>query len=174
MFDHRPSRIMLREKFQKHKWEKDESFMHHYLHFMQKIILGNRLPVVEEELIEYIIDGIPVLRNEARVSSFGIRTSFMALFEQVEPDKKEETKNGEEKYQLRSRRDRGGEGGMNKPRRDKGSEGGTSRGRGTASIADCPIMLVEIVQRRCNEDQNVFSVMSVNTLSQNALSKREP
>ncbi|KAH0950388.1 hypothetical protein HN011_010016, partial [Eciton burchellii] len=129
MFDHRPSRIMLREKFQKHKWEKDESFMHHYLHFMQKIILGNRLPVVEEELIEYIIDGIPALRNEARVSSFGTRTSFMALFEQVEPDKKEETKNGEEKYQLRSRRDRGGEGGMNKPRRDKDSEGGTSEQR---------------------------------------------
>jgi hypothetical protein len=54
---------MLHEKFQKHKWERDESFSD----YMQKIILGNRVPVIKQELVEYIIDGIPnrALRNGA-------------------------------------------------------------------------------------------------------------
>jgi hypothetical protein len=54
----------------------------------QKIILGNRMPIVEEKLIEYIIDGIPdhcSLRNQARVGGLGTKTSLMVLlFEQVE------------------------------------------------------------------------------------------
>jgi len=37
---------------------------------------------------------------------------------------------------------------------------GASRGRGTASIADCPIMSVETIRRR-RRDQNVSSAMSV-------------
>jgi hypothetical protein len=47
----------------------------------QKVILENRVPVIEEKLIEYIIDYIPdhVLRNQARW--------FW--------DKKERTKSGE-------------------------------------------------------------------------------
>jgi hypothetical protein len=48
------------------KWEKGESFSD-YIH--QKIILGNRVPIAEEELVGYIID-VPdrVIRNEARIS----------------------------------------------------------------------------------------------------------
>jgi hypothetical protein len=55
IFDHRPNRIM-RRKFKKRTWKKDGSFSD-YMH--QKIILGNHVPVVEEEFIKYIIDGIP-------------------------------------------------------------------------------------------------------------------
>jgi len=42
MFNHRTNRIMLREKFQKRKWERGESFSDY---MYQKIILGNRVPV---------------------------------------------------------------------------------------------------------------------------------
>jgi len=46
------------------------------------------MPIVEEKLIEYIIDGIPdhcSLRNQARVGGLGTKTSLMVLlFEQVE------------------------------------------------------------------------------------------
>jgi hypothetical protein len=52
---------MLREKFQKRKWKEGESFSDY---MYQKVILGNRVPIVEE-LVEHIIDGIPdrALRN---------------------------------------------------------------------------------------------------------------
>jgi len=46
----------MRRKFKKRTWKKDGSFSD-YMH--QKIILGNHVPVVEEEFIKYIIDGIP-------------------------------------------------------------------------------------------------------------------
>jgi hypothetical protein len=44
------------------------------------------VPIVEEELVKYIIDSIPdrALRNQARVGDFGTKTSLMTLFEQVE------------------------------------------------------------------------------------------
>jgi len=48
---------------------------------------------------------------------------------------------------------------------------GASR-RGTVSIADYPIMLVEIVQRR-RRDQNVSSAVSSDTWRPNAISERE-
>jgi predicted RNA-binding protein with PUA domain len=74
---------MLRQKFRKHKWEEGESF-NDYIH--DKIILGNRVPVVKDELVEYIIDGISdgALKNQARVGDFGIKALLMALYEQVE------------------------------------------------------------------------------------------
>jgi len=125
IFDHRSSRIMLREKFQKRKWEEGESFSD----YMHQVILRNRVPVIEEELVEYIIDDIPdrALRNKARVGSLGNRASLMALFEQVELcDKKKETKSGEERFQSRLTRDRSNEGGKSKPKRDRDSEGGKS------------------------------------------------
>jgi len=104
------------------------------------------VPITVEELVGYIIDGIPdrALRNEAQVSGAATREALMARFEQIEPLKKKETKSGEEKYQSRSR-DKGGEGGTSKLRRDRDSEE-ASRRRETTSIANCPIMSVETVQ----------------------------
>ncbi|KAH0948986.1 hypothetical protein HN011_005792 [Eciton burchellii] len=64
------------------------------------------MPIAEEELAGYIIDGIPdrVMRNEARISGATSREALRARFEQVERwDKREEAKNGEGKYQSRSR-----------------------------------------------------------------------
>jgi hypothetical protein len=107
--------------------EGSESFSN-YVH--QKIILGNRVPVMEEKLVEYIINGISdhALRNQARVGCFGTRASLMTLFEQVELWDKEEGTKSNEGFQSRPRKDRGGE--------------GTSRGRGSAIY---PIISVKTV-----------------------------
>jgi len=122
MFDHQPNKIMLYEKFRKRKWEKDESFSD-YMH--EKVILGNRVPVVEKELLRYIIDGIPdrMMRNGARISGVTTKEELRARFEQVERwDKREEAKSGEEKYQSRSR-NRDGKGRKSKPKKHRDSEG---------------------------------------------------
>jgi len=43
-------------------------------------LFWNRMPIIEEELVEYIIDGIPdrALGNEARVSNAATREMLMA------------------------------------------------------------------------------------------------
>lgn len=71
MFHHRPSRMMLRRKFEERQWKKGETFSE-YMH--EKVILGNRIPIEEDEVVEYIVDGIPdpILKNQARVS--GLKT----------------------------------------------------------------------------------------------------
>jgi hypothetical protein len=88
----------------------------------QKVILkslGNRLPMKEEELIEYIIDNIPdrVLRNQARVGGLKTRTSLITSFKRVKLWDKRHTdiKNGEEKFQFQPK-NRNNEGGKSKQR----------------------------------------------------------
>jgi hypothetical protein len=52
----------------------------------QKIILANRVPIAEKQLLGYIIDGIPnlVLKNDALVSGVSTKEELRARFEQVE------------------------------------------------------------------------------------------
>lgn len=60
MFDHRPAKMELRRRFEKRSWCNDESFSDYYY---DKVILANRVPVEEDELIDFIIiDGIPLLK----------------------------------------------------------------------------------------------------------------
>lgn len=82
MFDHRPSKILLRKKFEERVWKKGETFGE-YVH--QKIILGNLMPVDEEEVVEYIIDDIPdrILRDQARVSGLRTKTALLEAFERI-------------------------------------------------------------------------------------------
>lgn len=66
MFFYKPSRICERKQFEQRVWRKDKTF-NEYLH--QKIIMGNRIGIDEDEMTEYIIEGIPdpILRDQARV-----------------------------------------------------------------------------------------------------------
>jgi len=102
----------------------------------QKVILGNRVPIVEEKLVGYIIDGIPdrALRNETRVSGMAIREDVDGSSKLSRGTRKKRQKAAKENIS----RDRG----------TKMKAEGASRGRGTTSIANCPIMSVEIVQRK--------------------------
>jgi hypothetical protein len=83
MFDQRLDDKVLHERFREREWRKDETFSD-YVH--QKIILANRMPIAERQLLGYIIDGIPnpILRNEARISGVSTEEELRARFEQVE------------------------------------------------------------------------------------------
>jgi len=48
--------MALRKKFEARKWKPSESFADY---FHDKIILAKNVPVNEEEMINYLIDGIP-------------------------------------------------------------------------------------------------------------------
>lgn len=82
MYDHRPSKMELRKRFEERTWKKEETFQQ-YVH--DKVVLGNRVPIREEEIIDYLIDGIPVtnLRDQARMSRFTSKASLMQAFEKV-------------------------------------------------------------------------------------------
>lgn len=60
MFNQPMSRLERKRLFENRVWEKGEAF-DNYCH--DKVILGNKVPIVQEEIIEYIIDGIPAARN---------------------------------------------------------------------------------------------------------------
>lgn len=80
MFDHRPSKIELKKSFEQRVWQRGETF-HEYVH--AKTILANRVPIDKNEVLEYIIDGIPVasLRDQARISRFTTKASLLQAFE---------------------------------------------------------------------------------------------
>lgn len=59
MFDHCPTKLALRREFEKRKWQSMETFS---AYFHDKIILGNRVPISNEEIVDYILDGIPDTR----------------------------------------------------------------------------------------------------------------
>lgn len=82
MFWHRKNKLELRKKFESRVWRKDETFSE-YLH--DKMILGNRIPIDEEELIDYVIDGIPdeILRNQARIQRFEEMNALQEAFEKL-------------------------------------------------------------------------------------------
>ena len=69
MFCHRLNKMVIRRKFEDRIWKKNETF-HEYVH--EKIILGNRVPIDENELLDYVVEGIPdsALRDQARLQRF--------------------------------------------------------------------------------------------------------
>lgn len=69
MFYQRPNKITLRRRFEARTWKKGETF-HDYVH--EKVIMANRISVNDDEILGYIIDGIPDmhLRDLARVQGF--------------------------------------------------------------------------------------------------------
>lgn len=69
MFNQPMSRLEKERLLENRMWEKGETFNDYCL---AKVILGNKVPVAEEEMVKYIIDGIPsrALRNQARMHSF--------------------------------------------------------------------------------------------------------
>lgn len=82
VFDQPMGKVDLHHKFISRKWKKEESF-HEYWH--DKIILGNRVPIKEDELVEYLIEGIPPknLRNQARMHSFSNIREILKAFKKI-------------------------------------------------------------------------------------------
>jgi len=82
MFQRRESKAALRKRFESRMWRRDETF-HEYVH--EKIIMGNRVPVDQDEMLEHTIDGIPdvALRDQARIQGFVTMDSLLRAFEKV-------------------------------------------------------------------------------------------
>lgn len=82
MFFHELGKVRMRKQFEQRIWRVDETFSE-YLH--QKVILGNRIRIEEDEMAEYIIEGIPerVLRDQARVQRLRTRKALLEAFERV-------------------------------------------------------------------------------------------
>ncbi|XP_011684299.1 PREDICTED: uncharacterized protein LOC105447791 [Wasmannia auropunctata] len=83
MFRHHQSKVTLRKKFEGRLWKKDETF-HEYVH--EKMILGNRVPIADDEMLDYVIDGIPdnTLRDQARIQRFDTAESLLEAFEKIQ------------------------------------------------------------------------------------------
>lgn len=82
VFQCHESKSALRKKFESRMWKKDKSF-YKYVH--EKIIIGNRVPVDQDKLIEQIVEGIPdiALRDQARLQRFVTTEVLLRAFKKV-------------------------------------------------------------------------------------------
>jgi len=82
MFFHRTNKITLRRRFEERSWKRTETF-YEYVH--EKTIMGNRIAIEEDELLGYVIDGIPDsnLRNLARTHAFKAKEELLLAFEGI-------------------------------------------------------------------------------------------
>lgn len=81
MYDHRPSKVKLRKQFEGRVWKPSETF-HQYVH---EKALANQVPIPEDEIVEYLIDGIPEVsfRDQARIGQISTKASLLKAFEKV-------------------------------------------------------------------------------------------
>jgi len=82
MFNQPLSRLERKRQFENRVWEKKESFSD-YCH--DKVIRGNKVPIAEEELVDYIIEGIPskALKNQAKMHSFSTVQELTKAFQRI-------------------------------------------------------------------------------------------
>lgn len=85
MFHHRPSKLLLRKEFESRQWKSGERFTEYY---HDKIILGNQISIDDEEMVDYIIDGITdrQLRDQAHILCFDQASDLLAAFEKITLD----------------------------------------------------------------------------------------
>lgn len=74
--------MALRKKFEAREWKTSENFADY---FHDKIILAKDVPIDEEEMVDYLIDGIPNdhLQDLARMKEFSTKEEMLRAFEKV-------------------------------------------------------------------------------------------
>lgn len=79
MFNYRRSKLELRKNFEKRSWQSAESFS---AYFHAKIVLANKASIVRDELVDYLIDGIPDsrMRDQARIQQFDTEDDLLKAF----------------------------------------------------------------------------------------------
>lgn len=82
MFDLRPGKLSLRREFESRVWRGDEQFCDYY---HEKVILAYRIPIAEDELLDYIVEGVtdPRLQGQARLMNFRSGTELLKAFEKI-------------------------------------------------------------------------------------------
>ncbi|XP_017467307.1 PREDICTED: uncharacterized protein LOC108359793, partial [Rhagoletis zephyria] len=81
-FGTKQSKLVLRRKFEMRKWQQTESFNEYY---NDKVMLANPLKLEEEELVEYIIDGImdEQLLVQGYLQCYTSKTQLLQAFSKV-------------------------------------------------------------------------------------------
>lgn len=76
------SRLIRRRQFEERTWKRNETFQE-YAH--DKIILANRVPVDEEEIVDYLIEGIPDvrLRDQALMGGYSSTAALLKALEKI-------------------------------------------------------------------------------------------
>jgi Arginine methyltransferase-interacting protein, contains RING Zn-finger len=82
LYDHRPTTLYARKQFENRIWCNDEEFSEYY---HDKVILANRIYIGEEEVVDYLIEGITdlVLRNQARMQRFKTKECLLDAFKGI-------------------------------------------------------------------------------------------
>lgn len=73
---------MRRRRFEECTWKRGEAFSEY---FHKKMILANHVPVDSDEVMDYLIHGIPdvSLRDQARIQRFQTTTALLEAFEKI-------------------------------------------------------------------------------------------
>lgn len=82
MFNHRPNKLARKREFEARVWKRGEAFG---THMLDNIILANKVPIEEHDIIDYIIDGITDLnlQDQTRIQRFTTTASLMEAFEKI-------------------------------------------------------------------------------------------
>ncbi|XP_029169579.1 uncharacterized protein LOC114939432 [Nylanderia fulva] len=85
MFDLRPGRLTMRREFESRTWKSGESFCDYY---HDKMILANRVPIAQDEILDYVIEGVSDqrLRNQARMLNLERGADLLKAFEKIRID----------------------------------------------------------------------------------------
>ncbi|XP_071576784.1 uncharacterized protein [Temnothorax nylanderi] len=122
LFDVRPAKVELRRQFEKREWKSDETFG---TYFYDKVILAGRVPVNEDELVDYLIDGIPdrFLQNQARMQRFVRKDMLLRAFENIKLRPENKGKHGRDSNVVASDKSKQGKPGV--PQKNENKAEGT-------------------------------------------------
>lgn len=82
MFDRRDKRLSLRREFEKRTWNINETFAEY---FNSKVIKASQVPIDEDEMVNYLIEGIPnlTIRHQASMQRFEDKETILKALENV-------------------------------------------------------------------------------------------
>ncbi|XP_043065519.1 uncharacterized protein LOC122320921 [Drosophila ficusphila] len=150
-FEFKENKLRIRKNFEQRKWQPGEPFG---LYFNEKLVLANKLTIDEDELIEYIIDGIPnrQIKNQVIMQKIDDKENLLRTLADVElkmpasrnleaapnnamKEKRDDYKKGERCYNCNSVGHYAAD--CNKPKRKPGSC--YACGSESHTINDCPM-----------------------------------
>lgn len=89
MYDQREKKLTLRKEFEARMWQPNETFADY---FHKKIILANKVPISEDEIVDYLIEGIPAksIKYHAMMQRFSNKETLLRAMENISlnPDHK--------------------------------------------------------------------------------------
>lgn len=85
MCDLRLGKLTMRREFESQIWKSGESFCDYY---HDKMILANRVPIADDEILDYIIEGVSdqQLQNQARILNCKAGIDLLKAFKKIQLD----------------------------------------------------------------------------------------